>query len=348
MQPLPFLQSRALCRLPLYRLTYRRALRSETAGLRNPPVGSLFLMVANDDKFPKDDRFPDIDNLLGTLPFSYLYSCIQISIVIHSKEPQVCTMNPRVNQEWTPSEVEGARSIIDWLKNNYCNDGTIYGINKKHEIVGTLQAWFPRKTMQQCLEKEYHGTNSDHGVNYTVDGHAHKNFWLQEAAMQGTDFLFGCPLKSMQTMDTQQEVSMVEQNKVVLENRMRIHQPVLAPRAKGFWTPDEHRLFLHGLSICGRGKWKDISKHFVPSRTSTQISSHAQKYFMRLKSKGSGSQRYRINDAELNDANPWKMKSTINSWQALAFQSTVGADNQNPSFDLQTLSSPFVTMNNIA
>ncbi|XP_044443446.1 uncharacterized protein [Triticum aestivum] len=257
-------------------------------------------------------------------------------------------MNPRVNQEWTPSEVEGARSIIDGLNNNYYNDGTSHGKNKKHEMMDELQTWFPRKSMQQCPKKECHVTNSDHGVNYTVDGPMSKNFGLQEeAAMEGTDFLFGCPLDIRQTMDSQEEVPTVEPNKVVLENKTCIHQPVLAPRAKGFWTPDEHRLFLHGLSVCGRGKWKDISKHFVTSRTPTQISSHAQKYFMRLKSKGSGSQRYSINDVELDDANPWKMENSFNFWQALALQSTVGANNQNSSFDLQTPSSPFVTMNNI-
>lgn len=34
-----------------------------------------------------------------------------------------------------------------------------------------------------------------------------------------------------------------------------------------------------------QGKWKDISRHFVPSRTPTQVASHAQKHFMRVSGK---------------------------------------------------------------
>ncbi|XP_009766348.1 probable transcription factor At5g61620 [Nicotiana sylvestris] len=48
------------------------------------------------------------------------------------------------------------------------------------------------------------------------------------------------------------------------------------------WTEDEQRLFLKGLEIHGKGKWAKISKDLLPSRTPTQIASHAQKYFMRL------------------------------------------------------------------
>uniref|UniRef100_A0A453QSR8 HTH 3-helical bundle domain-containing protein n=1 Tax=Aegilops tauschii subsp. strangulata TaxID=200361 RepID=A0A453QSR8_AEGTS len=170
-------------------------------------------------------------------------------------------MNQRVNQEWNPSEVEGARSIIARLNNYYNNDGTNHEKNKKHDIMANLKACFPRKTMQQVTdlyddlvmemhmlqwpEKEYNGSNSDHGVIYTVDGLVNKNFGLQEeVSMEGMGILFGLPLESMQTMEIQEEVQMVEENKVVLENKMCIPQPVLAPRAKGFWTPEEHRLFM--------------------------------------------------------------------------------------------------------
>ncbi|XP_024010902.1 transcription factor MYB1R1 [Eutrema salsugineum] len=47
------------------------------------------------------------------------------------------------------------------------------------------------------------------------------------------------------------------------------------------WTEDEHKLFLFGLQKVGKGDWKGISKNFVKSRTSTQVASHAQKYFIR-------------------------------------------------------------------
>ncbi|TKY56032.1 Transcription factor DIVARICATA [Spatholobus suberectus] len=65
-------------------------------------------------------------------------------------------------------------------------------------------------------------------------------------------------------------------------------------RKKGTrWTKEEHsfssfvpcfqdqykRLFLHGLEIFGKGDWKNIAKYVV-TRTSTQVASHAQKYFL--------------------------------------------------------------------
>eukprot|EP00227_Mantoniella_beaufortii_P017770 CAMPEP_0197590556 /NCGR_PEP_ID=MMETSP1326-20131121/11481_1 /TAXON_ID=1155430 /ORGANISM="Genus nov. species nov., Strain RCC2288" /LENGTH=494 /DNA_ID=CAMNT_0043155661 /DNA_START=216 /DNA_END=1700 /DNA_ORIENTATION=+ len=53
-------------------------------------------------------------------------------------------------------------------------------------------------------------------------------------------------------------------------------------RKKGVaWTEEEHRLFLLGLQKLGKGDWRGISRHFVQSRTPTQVASHAQKYFIR-------------------------------------------------------------------
>ena len=40
------------------------------------------------------------------------------------------------------------------------------------------------------------------------------------------------------------------------------------------------RLFLQGVKKHGRGRWKDISREFVLTKTPTQIASHAQKYFV--------------------------------------------------------------------
>ena len=47
------------------------------------------------------------------------------------------------------------------------------------------------------------------------------------------------------------------------------------------WTVEEHRLFLKGLEVFGKGSWRDVSRHYVKTKTCTQVASHAQKYFKR-------------------------------------------------------------------
>lgn len=53
-------------------------------------------------------------------------------------------------------------------------------------------------------------------------------------------------------------------------------------RKKGVpWTEHEHRKFLSGLEIYGKGDWRSISRKVVGTKTPTQVASHAQKYFLR-------------------------------------------------------------------
>jgi len=51
------------------------------------------------------------------------------------------------------------------------------------------------------------------------------------------------------------------------------------------WTVEEHAKFIEGVKKVGRGRWAVISKNYVPTRTPTQVASHAQKYFIRLEKK---------------------------------------------------------------
>mmetsp|Transcript_14295 Transcript_14295/g.30535 ORF Transcript_14295/g.30535 Transcript_14295/m.30535 type:complete len:416 (-) Transcript_14295:416-1663(-) len=48
----------------------------------------------------------------------------------------------------------------------------------------------------------------------------------------------------------------------------------------GRWTPSEHEAFLRGLKMYGR-EWKKVAT-CIPTRTSAQIRSHAQKYFVKV------------------------------------------------------------------
>nr|QSD99805.1 MYB family transcription factor [Melilotus albus] len=82
------------------------------------------------------------------------------------------------------------------------------------------------------------------------------------------------------------------------------HAPNRVQRKTIHWTEDEHKLFLKGLNKHGKGRWKNIAKEFVVTKTPAQIASHAQKYFIHLNATENEKKKKRrlsIHDTTLNN-----------------------------------------------
>ncbi|XP_010665609.1 transcription factor DIVARICATA-like [Beta vulgaris subsp. vulgaris] len=80
--------------------------------------------------------------------------------------------------------------------------------------------------------------------------------------------------------------------------------PSPRPMKKNYsiWTEDEHRLFLAGLKKFKKSDWKSISRELVPTRSPTQIASHAQKFVSRNQaSNDKRRKRSSIHDITEND-----------------------------------------------
>ncbi|KAL3824400.1 hypothetical protein ACJIZ3_020429 [Penstemon smallii] len=101
-------------------------------------------------------------------------------------------------------------------------------------------------------------------------------------------------------------------------------------RKKGTpWTEEEHRQFLAGLQNLGKGYWKGISENYVPSRTPSQIASHAQKYFIRQSNTSTRKRRSSLFDMG-------SRKETRSPWVPLVFSSSQASSiiNPKPRLDL--------------
>ncbi|KAL1813881.1 hypothetical protein ACET3Z_023946 [Daucus carota] len=68
------------------------------------------------------------------------------------------------------------------------------------------------------------------------------------------------------------------------DNSLHVHsgRPARVKKKAIPWTQSEHISFLIGLEKLGKGHWKGISKDYVPTKTPTQVASHAQKYYIRI------------------------------------------------------------------
>ncbi|PHT46476.1 hypothetical protein CQW23_15634 [Capsicum baccatum] len=109
-----------------------------------------------------------------------------------------------------------------------------------------------------------------------------------------------------------EDVDAIESGRVPLPNypelpshsnqKSRFPKTNLARRKGVAWTVEEHRSFLRGLAIYGRGDWRSIARNCVITRTSMQVASHAQKYFNRLKAVNKENRRMSIHDITIVDA----------------------------------------------
>ena len=70
-----------------------------------------------------------------------------------------------------------------------------------------------------------------------------------------------------------------EQSKQEPKKKKRKTEKKLGQR-DGRWTRPEHQSFLDGLELYGR-EWKKVAEN-IPTRSSAQIRSHAQKYFSKI------------------------------------------------------------------
>ncbi|GAX72702.1 hypothetical protein CEUSTIGMA_g158.t1 [Chlamydomonas eustigma] len=94
------------------------------------------------------------------------------------------------------------------------------------------------------------------------------------------------------------------------------------------WSELEHAAFLKGLRSLGKGNWRGISRMFVPSRSPTQVASHAQKYFLRLN--GCTKRRSRFSGLEQVSRCRVKQSSPVSTSSSVP---TSSGDSQNQDSD---------------
>ena len=92
----------------------------------------------------------------------------------------------------------------------------------------------------------------------------------------------------------------------------------------GRWTKEEHQAFLQGLKVYGR-EWKKVAQN-IPTRSSAQIRSHAQKYFAKL-----------AKDEQLRQEQAQQCHDSKQAQDPTSSALVQREENTDPSFDIRHL-----------
>ncbi|KQK19390.1 hypothetical protein BRADI_1g48002v3 [Brachypodium distachyon] len=242
-------------------------------------------------------------------------------------------MDPKLHQEWTSFEVQEARSLIARLSINMIDSYDADEKNKVHNhIVDALHGLFPWKTNEQVTDFYVTLYAEMHMMQGQEDSHAGGGGMHTACALPNhVNGSFGVPEEESGCANGAQGVCAM--------GDLAANSVFMVPEEEGEENVD-------GLRAFGRGDWKNISKYFVTTRTPVQVSSHAQKFFRRLKNRAlSNTQRHSINDdVDPYYANTLTSESGSGAGQALTFTGLI----HDPSIGLEAPTSSFVTLDNIA
>ncbi|XP_028805184.1 transcription factor DIVARICATA-like [Neltuma alba] len=119
-------------------------------------------------------------------------------------------------------------------------------------------------------------------------------------------------------------------------------------KKRSSWSLDEHILFLVGVEIHGKGKWKKISENVVRTRSVMQVASHAQKFYLLQRKRDARVKRRKggINALTLENICPHCLNHILSSIPSLHHHHhqvhyDVPVSNQSSSSGLQQLQEPY-------
>ncbi|KXG36349.1 hypothetical protein SORBI_3002G320300 [Sorghum bicolor] len=200
-------------------------------------------------------------------------------------------MDLKAIQEWTSCEVAEFKALFAELRNE-----------KSCDRMEVLEKRFPTKTIHQLRDKYVevfadmlYGEIDDESI--IDDTTSDLCDWYKLLEGDTHDSVLGPSVETSLFQPSKQLVLKVA------GDQEKIQKPHYksSRKERQTWTAEEHRQFLYGVQHFGRGEWQSISKYFVPSRTPTQLASHAQKHFDRIRNNelDDRRQRHTINDVRL-------------------------------------------------